>query len=126
MEQAIETVKALGETGEMIPYWYFSWRDSSGKEGHYGLNDLPLVEQTMQMVLNTTYMVQDNPAFTIEGREYVMTAAQADYLMDHDLDTSAFLTQALGEKPAIFALDLTGYQSSEEAYKAFIALKNKE
>lgn len=125
MDKAIETVKLLGETGEMIPYWYFSWRDSSGKEGHYGLNDLPLVEQTMQMVLNTTYMVQDNPSFIIEGREYGMTAAQADYLMDHDLDTSTFLAQAFGEKPVIFALDLANYSSSEESYKAFIALKNK-
>jgi len=108
-----------------VVYAYFSWWDSQGNQGHYGLNDEHLTENTMKMVLNTTYMVQDKPSFVIECRDYALTPAQADYLMDHDLDSLAFLQEVFGEKPVQFSLDLTGFSTADDAFEKFSALNSK-
>lgn len=106
---------------EMLELYLFGWVDGQGNGGDYGLNVGP-VKKTFTTLISTTYMFQPEPEFTLQCRPFVMSAAQFDYLQDHDLDTQDFLSM-LGSLPeAVYELDLSKYKDAQSALEAMEVL----
>ncbi|NVJ90402.1 MAG: hypothetical protein HWE34_02030 [Methylocystaceae bacterium] len=106
---------------ETLVLYLFGWVDGQGNGGDYGLNVGP-VKKTFTTLITTTYMFQPEPEFTLQCRSFVMSAAQFDYLQDHDLDTQDFLS-TLGPLPAIvYELDLSSYRDAQAALEAMEVL----
>ncbi len=102
---------------ETLALYLFGWVDAKGNGGDYGLNVGP-AERTFTTLITTTYMFQPEPEFTLHCRPFVMSAAQFEYLQDHDLDTQDFLS-TLGPLPEIvYELDLSRYKDAQTALEA--------
>ncbi len=98
----------------VLSLYLFGWSDGKGDGGDYGLNVGP-PETTFTTLINTTYMFQPSPNFTLQCRPFKMTKAQFDYLQDHDLDTEDFL-KTLGDLPAVaYQLDLSKHKDAASA-----------
>jgi hypothetical protein len=117
MNHKDEFEKRAGTTGESIELFLFGWVDGEGNGGDYGLNNGPAIN-TLTTLINTTYMFQPEPKFTLQGRKFLMTPAQFEYLQDHDLDTQDFLS-SIGPLPDVeFELDLSQYSDAASALAA--------
>jgi len=114
--------QSLAETDTaVVKLHLFGWTDKSGNGGDYGLN-VGAVENTFTTLINTTYMFQPEPAFVLHCRPFEMSAAQFDYLQDHDLDTQEFLS-SLGDLPAVsHELDLSLYKDATSALAGLKAI----
>lgn len=113
-----QTFMQLGANGEpKQEFFLFAWRDGKGGCGDYGLNEPP-VSQTMRQLIQTTYVFQDAPAFTLYCRPVQLTQAQFEYLLDHDLDTEAFFEQQGLLSPSCYEIDLAQYKDGAAALDA--------
>jgi hypothetical protein len=106
---------------ETLELYLFGWVDGQGNGGDYGLNVGP-AKKTFTTLITTTFMFQPEPEFTLQCRPFVMSAAQFEYLQDHDLDTQGFLS-TLGPLPeVVYELDLSQYTDGQAALLAMEVL----
>jgi hypothetical protein len=120
MDHKIEFESRAGGEAVQVDLFLFGWVDGDGNSGDYGLIDgAPL--KTFSTLINTTYMFQPEPTFTLQCRPFHMSVAQFDYLQDHDLDTQEFLSSISTLPEVLYALDL---KKHSDAASALLAIEN--
>jgi|GEM_PF-1915025 len=123
MDHKAEFEKCANTSDALVDVYLFGWVDGEGNSGDYGLID-GASSKTFSTLINTTYMFQPEPKFTLQSRPFKMSTKQFVYLQDNDLDTEEFLS-SLGALPEVaYSLNLSKYSDASSALVAMATMLN--
>lgn len=123
MDHKAEFEKRANTSDALVDVFLFGWVDGEGNSGDYGLID-GAPSKTFSTLINTTYMFQPEPKFTLQSRPFEMSQEQFVYLQDNDLDTEEFLS-TIGTLPSVaYSLDLLKHSDANSALSAMTTVLN--